>query len=68
MNLMLTNSYGIFKKCYTIKTGLSDFHEMTVTVMKTYDQKQERQTMGKKVSSCHNSTYLVYTNKFLIKM
>lgn len=41
--LTLTNSYRIFKNSSNHqKTELSDFHKMTVSVMKTHYQKQER--------------------------
>ena len=35
IDLILTNSPGSFQSSCAIETGLSDFHKMTVTVMKT---------------------------------
>ena len=35
IDLMLTNWMTYFQNTRTIETGLSDFHKMTVTVMKT---------------------------------
>ena len=35
IDLMLTNQMTYFQNTRTIETGLSDFHRMTVTVMKT---------------------------------
>ena len=35
IDLMLTNRMTYFQNTRTIETGLSDFHKMTVTVMKT---------------------------------
>ena len=35
-DLMLTNAYRSFQNSCAIETGLSDFHKMTVTVIKTY--------------------------------
>ena len=35
MDLFITNSYRSFQKTTTITTGLSDFHKMTLTVLKT---------------------------------
>ena len=35
IDLFITNSYQSFQKTTTITTGLSDFHKMTVTIMKT---------------------------------
>ena len=39
IDLILTNSAGSFQSSCAIETGLSDFHKMTVTIMKTYFQK-----------------------------
>ena len=35
IDLFITNSYRSFQKTSTVATGLSDFHLMTVTVLKT---------------------------------
>ena len=35
IDLFITNSYRSFQKTTTVATGLSDFHKMTVTVLKT---------------------------------
>ena len=35
LDLFITNSYQSFQKTTTVSTGLSDFHNMIVTVMKT---------------------------------
>ena len=35
IDLFITNSYRSFQKTTTVTTGLSDFHKMTLTVMKT---------------------------------
>ena len=40
INLVLTNRPRGFHGCHIIETGLSEFHKMTVTVMKMYFQKQ----------------------------
>ena len=40
VDLILTNRPRSFHGCHIIETGLSDFHKMTVTVMKMYFQKQ----------------------------
>ena len=39
MNLILTNSSSSFQNSCAIETGMSDFHNMTITVMKTIFQK-----------------------------
>ena len=40
MDLMLTNKPRFFKNSSLIKTRLSDFHKMTLTVMRAYFVKQ----------------------------
>ena len=35
IDLFITNSYRSFQKTTTLSTGLSDFHKMTITVLKT---------------------------------
>ena len=39
IDLILTNSPYSFQNSYVVETGLSDFHKMTVTVMKTTYEK-----------------------------
>ena len=41
IDLILTNKFNKFQSSKTIETGLSDFHKMTVTVLKTFFQKKE---------------------------
>ena len=41
INLILTNCLGSFQNSCLIETGLSDFHKMIVTVMKTSYRKIE---------------------------
>ena len=41
IDLMLTNKKNSFQNSMAIETGLSDFHKMTVTVMKRYFKKNE---------------------------
>ena len=40
IDLILTNRFNSFQNSITIETGLSDFHKMTVTVMKSHFQKK----------------------------
>ena len=40
IDLILTNQKNSFQNSTAIETGISDFHKMTVTVLKTYFQKQ----------------------------
>ena len=40
IDLILTNRQFMFHNTKTIETGLSDFHKMTVTVLKTYPKKE----------------------------
>ena len=41
IDLLITNSPNSFQNTITISTGLSDFHKMTATVMKTTFEKQK---------------------------
>ena len=41
IDVMLTNKKGNFQNSITIETGLSDWHKMTVTILKTYCRKQD---------------------------
>ena len=41
IDLLITNSSKSFQKTTTVSTGLSDFHKMSVTVMKTTFEKQK---------------------------
>ena len=40
IDLFLTNSPNSFQKSAVVKTGLSDFHKLIVTVMKSYSPKR----------------------------
>ena len=40
IDLILTNRHNCFQNSRTIETGLSDFHKMTVTVLKSHFQKK----------------------------
>ena len=46
IDLMLTNSNRCFQNSSTIETGLSDFHKMIVTVLKTCFQKREAKVIN----------------------
>ena len=41
IDVMLTNRKNSFQNSTTIETGLSDFHKMTITVLKTHFKKKE---------------------------
>ena len=41
IDVMLTNSYRSFQNSCAIEMGLSDFHKMIVTILKTFFQKKE---------------------------
>ena len=46
IDLILTNCLGTFQNSYVIETGLSDFHKMIVTLMKTYYRKIEPRVLN----------------------
>ena len=41
IDLILTNRYMNFQNTTTVETGLSDFHRMTITIMKTFFKKKK---------------------------
>ena len=41
IDIMLTNKKRSFQNSLTIETGLSDFHKMTITVLKKYFKKED---------------------------
>ena len=43
IDLILTNKPRSFQHSYVIETGLSDFHKMTVNVMKTFFEKLQQE-------------------------
>ena len=45
INLMLTNSVHSFQNSCALEIGLSDFHKMTVTVLKSYLEKKQPKIM-----------------------
>ena len=45
IDLFITNSYRSFQKTSTVSTGLSDFHKMVITVLKTTFPKEEPKVM-----------------------
>ena len=45
IDLFLTNRQKGFQKTHAIETGISDFHKMVVTVMKTHYKKQKAETI-----------------------
>ena len=45
IDLFLTNRQQCFQQTYAVKTGISDFHKMVVTVMETHYKKQKAKTI-----------------------
>ena len=46
IDLIITNSYQSFQKTTTVYTGLSDFHQMVITVLKTTFPKAEPKVLS----------------------
>ena len=46
IDLILTNSQNSFQNTFTVSTGLSDFHKMALTVLKTKIEKKTSQKMA----------------------
>ena len=58
IDLILTNSPYSFQNSFAIETGLSDFHEMTVTAMKTtYEKLKLRITNYRDYENFCNDTF-----------
>ena len=55
IDLFLTNRRQCFRQTHTVETGISDFHKMIVTVMKTYYKKQKPKTI-----QCRNYKHFSY--------
>ena len=68
IDLILTNRPRSFQCSQVIETGLSDFHKMTVTVMKSYFKKQEPKIVNYRDyrGFCNNS-FRLHVNEELIK-
>ena len=45
IDLIITNRPKSFQNSMTVETGLSDFHKMTLTVMKVFYEKQKKQIL-----------------------
>ena len=59
IDLILTNNPLSFKTTYVIETGLSDFHKMTVAVMKMHFPKMKPQVVSyREYKDFHNETFL----------
>ena len=59
IGFILTNKPLSSKNTYVIETGLSDFHKMTVAVMKVHFPKMKRQDVSyRKYKDFHNATFL----------
>ena len=50
-NLIITNKPRSFQNSCTFKTGLSDFHKMTLTVLKSHFEKQKQRVLNTKTTN-----------------
>ena len=59
IDLILTNNPLSFKTTYVIETELSDFHKMTIAVMKIHFPKMKPQVVSyRKYKDFYNETFL----------
>ena len=67
IDLFLTNRPQCFQQAYTIETGISDFHKIVVTVMKTHYKKQKPKTIQYRNDKhfCEQSFNLELNNELL---
>jgi len=56
IDVMLTNMSKSFQSSTTLETGLSDFHKMTITVLKTFFKKRDPITINYRCYSKFNDT------------
>ena len=59
---MLTISVRSFQNSYALETGLSDFHKMTVTILKSYFKKNKLKSYLK--GTLGNSQTMILEQKF----
>ena len=69
IDLFLTNRQQCFQRTHAIETGISDFHKMVVTVMKTHYKKQKPKTIQyRKYKHFHEQSFNFEVNNKLMKI
>ena len=69
IDLFLTNRQQAFQQTHAIETGISDFHKMVVTVMKTHYKKQKAKTIQyRKYKHFHEQSFNFELNNELMKI
>ena len=69
IDLFLTNRQQGFQQTHAIETGISDFHKMVVTVMKTHYKKQKAKTIQyRNCKHFHEQSFNFELNNELIKI
>ena len=59
MDLFLPNRQQGFQQTHAIETGISDFHKMVVTVMKTHDKKQKQKPFNTEITNMFMNNLLI---------
>ena len=69
IDLFLTNRQQCFQQTCAIETGISDFHKMVVTVMKTHYKKQKAKTIQyRNYKHFHEQSFNFELNSELLKI
>ena len=69
IDLFLTNRQQCFQQPCTLETGISDFHKMVVTVMKTHYKKQKAKTIQyRNYKNFHEQSFNFKLNNELLKI
>ena len=69
IDLFLTNRQQCFQQTHAIETGISDFHKMVVTVMKTHYKKQKPKTIQyRNYKHFHEQSFNFEVNNKLMKI
>ena len=69
IDLFLTNRQQGFQQTHAIETGISDFHKMVVTVMKTHYKKQKAKTIQyRNYKHFHEQSFHFELNNELMKI
>ena len=69
IDLFLTNRQQCFRQIHAIETGISDFHKMIVTFMKTHYKKQKQKTIQyRNYKHFHEQSFHFELNNELMKI
>ena len=69
IDLLLTNRQQAFQQTHAVETGISDFHKMVVTVMKTHYKNENGETIQyRNYKTFHEQSFNFETKNKLLKI